>query len=254
MTRWAVGGRRSQPFVSFSALRWAVMTGRSASAVCNRVATSVRTPVRPRWSCGVGLGGLGRLTSVQRWNQMRARLSARRESGAAMTQGDLTATACRKAKTSSQSSAMVANVSAAAVSAEACFALPGFTFASSSSIVTTLLLSLTSSASLVESASNAHSVMERAKILRSLPASDSPWRIAASVRIGGRRKALRGVQSICFLDRPRYPEVHEGGLPRSVDRSCCRPRQRRYRSSRKSRKASLDHPQGQNPQRTPQGT
>ena len=76
MTRWAVGGRRSHPFVSFSVSCWAATTGRSASAVCNRVAMSVRTPVRPRWSCGAGLRGLGRLTYVQRWNQTRARLSA----------------------------------------------------------------------------------------------------------------------------------------------------------------------------------
>ena len=54
MTRWAVGGRQSHPFVSLSALRWAAILGRSASAVCNRVATSVRMPVKPRWSCEAG--------------------------------------------------------------------------------------------------------------------------------------------------------------------------------------------------------
>ena len=32
MTRWAVGGRRSHPLVSFSAFRWVATTGRSASA------------------------------------------------------------------------------------------------------------------------------------------------------------------------------------------------------------------------------
>ena len=85
MARLAVGGRRSHPFVSFSALRRVETTGRSASAVCNRVATSVRTPVIPRWYCGAGMGGLGRLMSVHCWNQTRARLSARRESGAART-------------------------------------------------------------------------------------------------------------------------------------------------------------------------
>ena len=111
MTRWAVGGRRSHPFVSFSISRWAATTGRSASAVCIRVATPVKTSVRPRWSCGAGVGGFGRFTSVHRWNQTRARLSAQRESGAARTRGDLTATACRNAKTSLQSYAMLANVS-----------------------------------------------------------------------------------------------------------------------------------------------
>ena len=71
MTRWAIGGRWSHPFVSFYALSWAATAGRSASAFYNRVATLVRTPMRLRWSCGAGLGGLGRLTFVQRWNQTR---------------------------------------------------------------------------------------------------------------------------------------------------------------------------------------
>ena len=104
----------------------AATTGWSASTVCSRVATSVRTSMRSRWYCGAGVGGFERFTSLHRWNQTRVRLSARRESGAARTQRDLTETACRNAKTSSQLSAMVVNVSAAAVSAEACFALPGF--------------------------------------------------------------------------------------------------------------------------------
>ena len=39
MMRLAVGGRRSYPFVSFSALRWEATMWRSASAVCNQVAT-----------------------------------------------------------------------------------------------------------------------------------------------------------------------------------------------------------------------
>ena len=125
MTRWAVGGRRSHPFFSFFISRWTATTGRSASSVYSRVATSVRKSVRPRWSCGAGVGGFGRFTSVHCWNQTRSHLSARRESGAARTRGDFTATDCRNAKMSLQSSAMVANVSAAAVSAEACFALPG---------------------------------------------------------------------------------------------------------------------------------
>ena len=131
-----------------------------------------------------------------------ARLSARRESGATRTRGDLTATACRNAKTSSQSSAMVANVLAVAVLAETCFALPGFV-ASAASTVTTLSSPLASSASLEESASETHSVMERAKIFRSSPSSDFSWRIAASVKNGGRRTALQEVQSRCFLDRAK---------------------------------------------------
>ena len=126
MTRWAVDGRRSHPFVSLSISRWAATAGRSASAVCSRVATSVRTSVRPRWSCGAGVGGFCRFTSVHSCNQTRACLSTRRESGAARTRGYLTVAAWRKAKTSLQSSAMEANFSAAAVLAEACLALPGF--------------------------------------------------------------------------------------------------------------------------------
>ena len=116
-----------------------------------------------------------------------------RESGAARTQGDLMAKAWRKARTLLQSSVMVANISAEAVLVEDYFALSGFALASAASIVTVLSLLLAASASLEESASNAHSVMERAKILRSSPASDLPWRIVASVRNGGKRIVLRGV-------------------------------------------------------------
>ena len=47
--------------------------------------------------------------------------------------------------------------------------------------------------------------MERAKIFRRSPASNSPWRIAASVRNVERRTALMEVQSICFLDSARLP-------------------------------------------------
>ena len=126
MTRWAVSRRRSRPFVSFSASCWVETTGRSASDVCSRVATPVRMPVRLRWSCGSGVGGFGRFMSVNRWNQMCARLSTQRESGAARTQEYLTEMTCRNAKTLSKLSVMVANVSAAAVLVEACFALPGF--------------------------------------------------------------------------------------------------------------------------------
>ena len=115
------------------------------------------------------------------------------------------ATACRNAKTSSQLPAMVANVSAAAVLVEACFALPGFALAFAVSIVTTLLSLLASSALLEESASDTHSVMERSKILRSSPVSDLPWRIAAYVKNGGKRRVLREVQYLCFLDRTRLP-------------------------------------------------
>ena len=158
ITRSTFGGRRSHPFVSFYASQWWATTGWIASAVCNRVATSFRTPMIPRWSCGDGLGITERLTSVKRWNQTRACLSARRDSGAAMTRVDLTATSWRKAKTLPQSSAMVVNVLETTY-----FVLPRFAFASTASIVTTLSLSLASSALLLVSSSFAHSVLEREK-------------------------------------------------------------------------------------------
>ena len=121
MTRWAVGGRRYHPFVSFYTLRWAATMRRSASAVCNLVAMLVKTPVRPMWSCADGLGGIGRLVSVQRQNQTRAHLPAQRESGAAVTHGDSTETAWMNSKTLLKLSVVLANVSVLA-----CFVLPIF--------------------------------------------------------------------------------------------------------------------------------
>ena len=79
MTRWGVGGRRSHPFVSFFALRWAATMGWSASAVCNMVVTSVKNPMAPMWSCGAGLGSVGRLVSVQQQVQTHALLRTKRE-------------------------------------------------------------------------------------------------------------------------------------------------------------------------------
>ena len=109
-----------------------------------------------------------------------------------MTRGDLTATSWMKTKTLSQSSEMVVNVLAVA-----CFALPSFAdFYSSASMVMALYSLLSSSASLVFSPTFSHSVMEQAKIFRRSPASESLWRIAASVRNGGRMTALSGVQSL----------------------------------------------------------
>ena len=215
MTCSAVGGRRSHPLVSFSALRWAATTEMSASEVCNWVAMSFSTPMRPMWSCGAGLGGVGRLTSVQRQNQTRARLSAQRKSGSAMTHGDLTATAWRKATTSSQFSMMVVNVLAVA-----CFASPGFVvFSSYASMVTSLSSSFFSSTLLTFSPSFAHSVIEQAEIFRRSPASDSPQRVAASIRNDGRRTALCGVQSRCFFERARSPAAAQrrtSGIGRQI--------------------------------------
>ena len=123
---------------------------------------------------------------------------------------------------SSQLTEKEANVSAAAVLAEACLAFPGFfasaagvlaeafyfpafltSEASSASTVTMLSSSLSSSASLGGAASKAHSVIEQAKIFKSSPAYDSPWRMATSVSKGGRKTALRDCQYRCFFERAR---------------------------------------------------
>ena len=111
MTLWALGGIRSHPLVYFPASCCAVMTGRSDSVVCNLVAVSLKTPVRPMWYCGEVLVGVVRFVSDHRQKQTSICFSAQRESGAAMTRGDLTVTAWKKSKTSSQLSVMVANIS-----------------------------------------------------------------------------------------------------------------------------------------------
>ena len=125
-----------------------------------------------------------------------------------------------------QLTAKEANVSAAAVSAEACLAFPGFLASvagvsaeafgfpdflpsedSVASTVTTLSPSLASSASLGGAVSEAHLVIDHAKIFRSSPASDFPWRMATSVRKGGRRTELRDFHYRCFLEPLRLPAV-----------------------------------------------
>ena len=93
MTHWTVGGRRSHTFVSFSASRYGATEGWSASLFFNLVVTSLKTPVRPVWSCGVVLDKVGRLISDHRRNQTRTRLYVQRDNGEAMTSGNFTATA-----------------------------------------------------------------------------------------------------------------------------------------------------------------
>ena len=68
--------------------------------VYNLVATSLNTPVKPVWSCGVILVGVVRFVSDHRQNQTRAHFSARRDSGAAITRGDFTVKSLRKDNTS----------------------------------------------------------------------------------------------------------------------------------------------------------
>ena len=93
MTRWTVGGRRSYPFVSFSASLCEATEGWSAYIFFNFVVMSLKTPVRPVWSCGAFLDDAGRLISYHRRNQTRTRLYVQRDNGAAMTRGNFTATA-----------------------------------------------------------------------------------------------------------------------------------------------------------------
>ena len=93
MTLWDFGVIRSHLFVSFPALQCSVTTGRSASAFCNLVAKFIKTPVILEWSCGAVLAGTGRFYPNHCRNQTRARLSARRDNGAATNRGDLTALA-----------------------------------------------------------------------------------------------------------------------------------------------------------------
>ena len=93
MTHWAIGGRRSHPFVSFSASRCAATTEQSTYSFFNLIATLIKTPVISVWSFGVVLDDTGRLISDHRRNQTRARFSVRRDNRAAMTRGIFTATA-----------------------------------------------------------------------------------------------------------------------------------------------------------------
>ena len=189
MNPWDFGGRRYHPFVSFSASHCTATMGRIASAVCNLVATLLKTPARLVWSCGSVLVDVDKLISEHWRNQTHAGLSARRDSRAEMTCGDLIATSWRKAKMLSQLSAMVANISEVAF-----FFFPIFFFVYSSTSLSSLLYFSSLSPSL-SSPSSALSVMERANILRSSSAVVSPSRISASAKNGGRRTALSAVQS-----------------------------------------------------------
>ena len=58
MICWAVVMRRSHPFIYLSALHCAVTSRRRASTFLSCVAASLRTPVRPKWSCVLEVGGI----------------------------------------------------------------------------------------------------------------------------------------------------------------------------------------------------
>ena len=68
------------------------MTGRSASAFCNLVVTSLNTTVKPAWSCGTVLADTGRLILDHRRNHTHARFSVKRDNVASMTCSEFTAT------------------------------------------------------------------------------------------------------------------------------------------------------------------
>ena len=68
------------------------MTGRSDSVFFKLVAMLLKTLVKHVWSCGEFLASVGRLLPDHCQNQTHARLSARRDNGAEMTRGELTAT------------------------------------------------------------------------------------------------------------------------------------------------------------------
>ena len=93
----------------------------------------------------------------------------------------------------------------------ACFVLPFIVVFSSSASTPPLLSSLSSLPA--SSPSFAHTVMERAKVFRISTASDYLLMIVASVRNGGRRTALRGVQLRYFLDRLRLLEAAQRRNP-----------------------------------------
>ena len=196
-------GKTVPSLVSFSSLWCAATTGQSASAFCNLVATLLKTPVRPVWSCGEFLADTDRLILYHRQNQTRTCLSTQRDSGSAMTSGDFTATSWRNSKTLLQLSEMVANISAVAF-----FLFPVFLFVSSSASLSYSLL-LLSLSPLLSSSSSDIAVMECAKILRRFSMEVSPSSITASVKNVGRGAALRGVQSRCFFNLARSPAAEQ---------------------------------------------
>ena len=77
MTCCAVGGRRSHPFVSFSASRCAETKGWGTSEFFNLVVILLKTTVRPVCYCWALLDDAGRLISDRRRNQTRAFVRAK---------------------------------------------------------------------------------------------------------------------------------------------------------------------------------
>ena len=77
MTQWIVGGRRSHPFVSFSASRCAETKGWGTSEFFNLVVILLKTTVRPVCYCWALLDDAGRLISDRRRNQTRAFVHAK---------------------------------------------------------------------------------------------------------------------------------------------------------------------------------
>ena len=109
ITCWNVGGRRSQPCVYLYASRCAATKGRSASAFCKRVATSLRNPVSLEWYCGMVLWRVAccfRFLYYHWQKRLVALLSSCSKRGAVITCGDLRATAWRNTRPSLQLAAI----------------------------------------------------------------------------------------------------------------------------------------------------
>ena len=109
MTRFAVGKRQPEPFISFSSSRCALTMGQRDLSYRSRVATSLRTPVSSLISCGALVVGRMLFPTHLR-NQTYTCLSTWSDSGTAMICGDFNVTAWRKVKTLFQSAAMVSNI------------------------------------------------------------------------------------------------------------------------------------------------
>ena len=90
MNSWSIGGRQYQTLISLSASQCATTIGWRALACLSCVATSLRNPVSPVWSCSALVGG-GIFPPVHQQNQTHAHLSAQCDSEAVMICGDFNA-------------------------------------------------------------------------------------------------------------------------------------------------------------------
>ena len=95
MTHFAVGGRRSHPRVSISALHCAVTKGQRSSTFLINVAMLLSNPVSPEWSCWtlvIDVDRGVRWLSGQRQNLSHVCFSARCKRGTTTARGAFTST------------------------------------------------------------------------------------------------------------------------------------------------------------------